>query len=76
MFSSEFLFCLISLFILVLLHGTVRVVYNQKHTVVTEINMYVMGRVHDPEHGIVGVASKAGFYSINEGDTRDDRPHD
>ena len=51
-------------------------VYNQKHTVVTEINMYVTGRVHDPEHGIVGVASKAGFYSINEGDTSVDRPHD
>jgi len=38
--------------------------------------MYVTGRVHDPEHGFVGVASKAGFYSINREDTRVDRPHD
>jgi hypothetical protein len=29
--------------------------------------MHATGRVHDPEHGIVGVATFAGLYSINEG---------
>jgi len=28
--------------------------------------MHVTGRVHDPEHGIVGVATFAGFYSPNQ----------
>ena len=35
--------------------------------IIIEINMdAVTGRVHNPEHGIVGVATFAGFYSINE----------
>ena len=29
--------------------------------------MHVTGRVHDPEHSIVGVPTFAGLYSINEG---------
>jgi hypothetical protein len=28
--------------------------------------MHVMGRVHDPDHGVVGVATFAGFFSPNQ----------